>query len=243
MGSFPFGSGARSPGIRVTAWRLLNSVILLVFGVTKAVYAYLGHETTPTTLEWLLGVSWALMYGFPLPAPDVPFPLNNQCTRAYWVGWVEAENPSAAPLLFEVDLYQTGMLDVPIGLIVLSLAVASWGVGQHLLYSPIYFAQPDKPLHPRSAIVELIDIVAEKVFGLKPDSQVVIRIVIRIVVMMVLCVLISIPYIAGFLLVAQLPGLLAWINEKATLVAVYFSREDWGVERSGMLIIIPIYCA
>ena len=72
MGSFPFGSGARSPGIRVTAWRLLNSVVLLVFGVTKAVYAYLGYVTTPTTLEWLLGVGWALMYGFPLLAPDVP---------------------------------------------------------------------------------------------------------------------------------------------------------------------------
>ena len=129
---------------------------------------------------------------------------------------------------------------MPIGLMILSLAVASWGVGQHLLNSPIDFAPPDKPLHPRLAIVELTDILAEKVFGLKPDSQ----IGIRTVVIVVLCVLISIPYVAGFLLVAQLPGLLAWFNGKATLVAVYFSREDWGgVERSRTLIIVPIYCA
>jgi hypothetical protein len=117
---------------------LLNSVILLALGVTKAVYAYLGYVTTPTTVELLLGVGWALMYGVPLLAPEY-LPLNNRCIRAYWVGWVEAENPSFAPWLLEVDLYQTGMLDVPVALMVLSLVLASWGVGEYLLNSPIHF--------------------------------------------------------------------------------------------------------
>ncbi|KAJ6510729.1 hypothetical protein C8R45DRAFT_965009 [Mycena sanguinolenta] len=49
------------PLIKVTLWRLLNTVLLLGLGVYKAVAAYRGQQTAPTTLDWILGVLWAVI--------------------------------------------------------------------------------------------------------------------------------------------------------------------------------------
>ncbi|KAF7326434.1 C6 finger domain [Mycena sanguinolenta] len=49
------------PMIKVTVWRLLNTIVVLGLGIYKAVAAYLGQPTTPTTLDWVIGVFWAVM--------------------------------------------------------------------------------------------------------------------------------------------------------------------------------------
>ncbi|KAF7361524.1 hypothetical protein MSAN_01186000 [Mycena sanguinolenta] len=59
----------KDPKVKVTLWRLLNTVVVLVLGVYKAVAAYGGQQTAPTTLDWILGVLWAV--------------------TAYWVSFLE----------------------------------------------------------------------------------------------------------------------------------------------------------
>jgi hypothetical protein len=55
-------SSPYAPAPKITAWRLLNSSVILVFGISKAVSTYLGYSSLPTTLDWILGVMWVLMY-------------------------------------------------------------------------------------------------------------------------------------------------------------------------------------
>ncbi|KAJ6510731.1 hypothetical protein C8R45DRAFT_395312 [Mycena sanguinolenta] len=59
----------KGPKIKVTLWRLLNTALILVLGIYKAVAAYRGQQTAPTTLDWILGVLWAVI--------------------AYWVSFME----------------------------------------------------------------------------------------------------------------------------------------------------------
>jgi hypothetical protein len=49
------------PKIKVTPGRLLNTVLVLGLGIYKATATYRGQDTTPTTLDWIIGVLWALM--------------------------------------------------------------------------------------------------------------------------------------------------------------------------------------
>ena len=49
-------------GLRITWWRLLNSVVLVVFGVVKAVKAFQGKAIISNAFDVVLGVIWALMY-------------------------------------------------------------------------------------------------------------------------------------------------------------------------------------
>ncbi|KAF8215325.1 hypothetical protein K438DRAFT_2124180 [Mycena galopus ATCC 62051] len=51
----------RSPQAKLTPWRAINTVILLVVGVYKAAGTYLGQTTGPTTADWIVGVLWALI--------------------------------------------------------------------------------------------------------------------------------------------------------------------------------------
>jgi hypothetical protein len=60
--SWPFALPTGRLPVTITPWRLLNSLVIFAFGATKAVYAYLGYVTTPTTLDWIVGVGWALLY-------------------------------------------------------------------------------------------------------------------------------------------------------------------------------------
>ncbi|KAF9530585.1 hypothetical protein CPB83DRAFT_834240 [Crepidotus variabilis] len=72
------------PRVKITVWRLFNSFIILSFGSFKAASAYLGFSTFPTTLEWILGVVWALF--------------------AYWASLIEVESRNTAAWLFQEDL-------------------------------------------------------------------------------------------------------------------------------------------
>ncbi|KAJ6510735.1 hypothetical protein C8R45DRAFT_965016 [Mycena sanguinolenta] len=57
--------------LKVTPWRLFNTVLVLGLGIYKAVAAYRGEQTAPTTLDWILGVLWAII--------------------AYWLSFLEQE--------------------------------------------------------------------------------------------------------------------------------------------------------
>ena len=46
----------------VTMWRFLNTLFILFVGTAKAILALQGQATAPTTLDWVIGVIWALMY-------------------------------------------------------------------------------------------------------------------------------------------------------------------------------------
>ena len=50
------------PRLRVTVWRLLNSIVVVGFAMTKAGMAYAGYNTVLTPLEWILGAFWFLVY-------------------------------------------------------------------------------------------------------------------------------------------------------------------------------------
>ncbi|KAJ7743626.1 hypothetical protein B0H16DRAFT_1561134 [Mycena metata] len=73
----------KEPKVKVTLWRLLNTAILLMLGIWKAAATYKGQITAPTTLDWIIGVLWALI--------------------SYWLGIIEQENPACVPWLFERD--------------------------------------------------------------------------------------------------------------------------------------------
>ncbi|KAJ7327604.1 hypothetical protein DFH08DRAFT_1026731 [Mycena albidolilacea] len=74
---------APRPRVKITAWRILNTSVLLVLGTYKAVATYLGETAAPTNLDWMIGVVWALV--------------------SYWVSIVEQEAPSIAPWFFMTD--------------------------------------------------------------------------------------------------------------------------------------------
>lgn len=46
--------------IALTGYRLLNMLIILVFGTVKTVLALMGHSAVPTALDWVLGVLFAI---------------------------------------------------------------------------------------------------------------------------------------------------------------------------------------
>lgn len=48
------------PLVKVTVFRLLYTYAILVFGSVKAVMAYRGSNTIPTTIEWISGVVFAI---------------------------------------------------------------------------------------------------------------------------------------------------------------------------------------
>jgi hypothetical protein len=48
-------------GVRVTRWRVLNTLFIAIFGFYKSFLTFEGHMTGPTVLDWLLGVFWAIV--------------------------------------------------------------------------------------------------------------------------------------------------------------------------------------
>ncbi|KAF8215278.1 hypothetical protein K438DRAFT_1926798 [Mycena galopus ATCC 62051] len=61
----------QGPEAKLTPWRVTNTVVVLVFGVYKAVATYFGQMTGPTTADWIVGVLWALIVYW--VEPMVPF--------------------------------------------------------------------------------------------------------------------------------------------------------------------------
>ena len=48
-------------GIELTGYRLLTTGVILGIGILKAVYSYKGRALISTTLDWLGGVTLAVM--------------------------------------------------------------------------------------------------------------------------------------------------------------------------------------
>ncbi|KAF9568715.1 hypothetical protein CPC08DRAFT_624749, partial [Agrocybe pediades] len=67
----------------VTGYRLLVSIVTVVFGVAKMSCAYLGRNTSATTLDWVSGVIFA--------------------TTCYVLGLYEPNNIDLLDWLFKVD--------------------------------------------------------------------------------------------------------------------------------------------
>lgn len=53
--------GFISASVKMTLFRILNVVVLLCFGIPKAVLSYLGYSVAPTTLETTMGTCLAVM--------------------------------------------------------------------------------------------------------------------------------------------------------------------------------------
>lgn len=51
-------------GVRVTRWRVINTLFIASFGFYKSVLTFQGQMTAPTALDWLLGTFWATVYAF-----------------------------------------------------------------------------------------------------------------------------------------------------------------------------------
>ncbi|KAI0049383.1 hypothetical protein FA95DRAFT_1489447 [Auriscalpium vulgare] len=69
--------------IKITAFRLLNTAILLAFGIPKPVPSYRGESAVPTTLDWILGILCA--------------------AALYWLGLFEGVDPPVLKWLLHDD--------------------------------------------------------------------------------------------------------------------------------------------
>ncbi|KAJ7032864.1 hypothetical protein C8F04DRAFT_1106018 [Mycena alexandri] len=96
----------KEPEVEITLWRLINTAILLVLGIWKAAATYRGQSTAPATLDWIVGVLWALI--------------------SYWVGIIEQENPECALWLFERDsshVLRTSLWFLPVSICIFSRGI------------------------------------------------------------------------------------------------------------------------
>jgi len=50
------------PTVKMTIWRLLNTLFILCVGTSKTISAFRGQPVAPDILDWTIGVIWALMY-------------------------------------------------------------------------------------------------------------------------------------------------------------------------------------
>ena len=48
--------------VKITLWRVVNTIFILGVGIAKAILAYQGYSTSPNTLDWIIGVLWASLY-------------------------------------------------------------------------------------------------------------------------------------------------------------------------------------
>ena len=158
---------------------------------------------------------------------------------SYWVSILEAEHPSVAPWLFETDLYKNGVLDVPIGIILVSLAVTVWCGGEHILNNLNCLAYYLMGYITCSHVVffSSIMVIFEKIRDRLGAQGFVIILLILCGVIMGTIIVNFVLYIFGFRLSA-LFGRLAW---KAVFLTEYFSWKDWGgVQGWTSLTIVPI---
>ncbi|KAI0049774.1 hypothetical protein FA95DRAFT_1594330 [Auriscalpium vulgare] len=79
----PFTESEESSGLKITGFRILNSILVAAFGLSKAVLTYQGKSAAPTTLELALGV----ILGIGL----------------YWIGLYESVRPPKWPWLLHED--------------------------------------------------------------------------------------------------------------------------------------------
>ncbi|KAJ7509650.1 hypothetical protein B0H11DRAFT_1901059 [Mycena galericulata] len=49
------------PQVKVTPWRVLNTILIVAVGAYKAAATYLGQTTGPTAADWIIGGVWTLI--------------------------------------------------------------------------------------------------------------------------------------------------------------------------------------
>jgi len=69
--------------VELTGYHLLNSAVILGFGISKAVLSYHGQSVTPTTQELIGGTLFAAI--------------------SYYLGVFKDQRPEIWPLFFRVD--------------------------------------------------------------------------------------------------------------------------------------------
>ncbi|KDR69108.1 hypothetical protein GALMADRAFT_272226 [Galerina marginata CBS 339.88] len=96
--------------VRITSWRAINTVFLLGVGIGKAVSAYGGGSTIPTTLDLIGGVAWAL--------------------ASSWASVLENEHPQIWPWMFQYEILTAAGLialrEVLLGLLILFMALVGF---------------------------------------------------------------------------------------------------------------------
>lgn len=89
-------------GIKVTWWRLLNTVIVLGFGIAKLVTQ--SSSIISSNIDFGVGVIWAVMYVLHKLqcCSHWGYKLTN-LFRAFWLTQMETETPENLEWLFRVD--------------------------------------------------------------------------------------------------------------------------------------------
>ncbi|KAK7050470.1 hypothetical protein R3P38DRAFT_1758166 [Favolaschia claudopus] len=121
------------PRVKVTPWRLLNTFLVLGLGIYKSISTYRGQDTAPTTIDWILGVLWALI--------------------AYWVSFLENADLGPRGQFFFAS-------DVSGALVTFLLCLIAACVGGLIIWG--FIALMIFPANPGSAI-EQIQIVIKGV--------------------------------------------------------------------------------
>jgi hypothetical protein len=76
---------ASSPAVKVTPYRLLNTTLVSLFGLSKAVMAYKGQSTAPTSLDFVMGVVLVNAYS---PHQSIHVLCINMALGSGYIGWV-----------------------------------------------------------------------------------------------------------------------------------------------------------
>ncbi|KAF8210800.1 hypothetical protein K438DRAFT_1752569 [Mycena galopus ATCC 62051] len=133
-----------SPRVKLSAWRILNSSVLLILGTYKAVATYLGQTLAPSDLDWTIGLVWALI--------------------SYWLSILEQEAPSVAPWFFTTDLSGPVRFGAAGSLVLLCVGVY-WAVIYGIMAS-LVFAHPIHWNVLRAFGVGIVGIIAMMLIGL-----------------------------------------------------------------------------
>ncbi|KAF8310493.1 hypothetical protein DL93DRAFT_2084497 [Clavulina sp. PMI_390] len=86
--------------VYITGYRILTTIVILGFGVTKATLSYMGWTVVPITLEWLMGVVAALIL--------------------YWMGLYEAPRTRVFPAFFHQD-YSSKINSNSVGITIIAI--------------------------------------------------------------------------------------------------------------------------
>jgi hypothetical protein len=124
--------------VKLTPWRVLNTAFLLGVGIAKATLTYRGYTTGPTTLDWILGIFWALTY---TPKLWLNIWISNiLLDRSYWLSILETEYPNICPWLFndKAQLVKT-LAIIPLVLLAMvgTILVLFFGESHHLILMTI----------------------------------------------------------------------------------------------------------
>jgi len=129
------------PAVKMTMWRFLNTLFILIVGSSKMISALQGQSVAPDVIDWTIGVIWALMYveiqsifllQFWISDGFLYYPLLILDHRSHWFTVLEIECPSSIPWLFvqTVSLrFASGFIAAPFILFLLAISTCcceSW---------------------------------------------------------------------------------------------------------------------